>query len=227
MAQSSSRLIRLGVALGLLGLASVVALPRVMELVLDAPMPTRARLVPEACPVQSDDERFFQRREGRVVFDLWTPVSRMWTGMSEPILACGPSQFDEVYRVTWSHAFAQYSPFIVRGTRTGRVKAIVAAEFAWPAAWSRDLRLAERRRTERALSDDEWVDLIGSMQKAQFWEMSSTNDRWGADGSSWLLEARRGSGYHVVERWSPEDGPFRSLGLTLMRLGGFEEPTID
>jgi hypothetical protein len=42
----------------------------------------------------------------------------------------------------------------------------------------------------------------------------------GEDGANWVLEGRRGNAYHVVHRWSADDGPFREACLTLLRVAG-------
>jgi hypothetical protein len=44
----------------------------------------------------------------------------------------------------------------------------------------------------------------------------------GLDGSQWLLEAADSHGYHFVDRFSPESGGVRDLGLALLRLTGWE-----
>ena len=50
--------------------------------------------------------------------------------------------------------------------------------------------------------------------------MPTFKDAVGIDGAAWLVEARVGRRYHVVDRWSPRPGAFRSLGLTFMRIAG-------
>lgn len=44
------------------------------------------------------------------------------------------------------------------------------------------------------------------------------------DGAQWVIEAHGPGGYRYVDRWSPEDGPVRELGLHLLGLTGW---TID
>lgn len=39
----------------------------------------------------------------------------------------------------------------------------------------------------------------------------------GADGSRWVIEGIRHGTYHLVDRWSPQDGPVRELGLYFLR----------
>jgi hypothetical protein len=39
-----------------------------------------------------------------------------------------------------------------------------------------------------------------------------------ADGAQWILEVVDGHAYHFVDRWSPESGIMRDVGLSLMAL---------
>ena len=39
----------------------------------------------------------------------------------------------------------------------------------------------------------------------------------GTDGARWVIEGVRGGTYHLVDRWSPENGPVRELGLYFIR----------
>lgn len=49
-----------------------------------------------------------------------------------------------------------------------------------------------------------------------FWHLANpVNDQTGSDGSQWVIEGIKGGQYHVVDRWSPKNGPVRELGLML------------
>jgi len=39
-----------------------------------------------------------------------------------------------------------------------------------------------------------------------------------SDGAQWIVEVRDGDDYHFVDRWSPEEGLVREIGLLLMSL---------
>jgi len=69
------------------------------------------------------------------------------------------------------------------------------------------------------------LDLIESMG---FWQMPSEparSDTVGLDGAQRILEASSHSVYHVIDRWSPQDGPLRELGLYLaLGLGKLNVP---
>jgi hypothetical protein len=62
---------------------------------------------------------------------------------------------------------------------------------------------------------DHFLELL---QEADFWntptEQPESNEI-GADGAQWIIEGVTGGHYHVVDRWSPDDGPFRKAALFL------------
>lgn len=63
-------------------------------------------------------------------------------------------------------------------------------------------------------------DFLVMVQRAHFWELSSTennSDRVGLDGAQWIFEGAKFRTYHLVDRWSPEKGSFRELALLLIR----------
>jgi hypothetical protein len=54
------------------------------------------------------------------------------------------------------------------------------------------------------------------LDKLNFWKMPNpVNDQRGTDGSQWIIEGVKGGLYHVLDRWSPEKGIVRELGLIL------------
>jgi hypothetical protein len=44
----------------------------------------------------------------------------------------------------------------------------------------------------------------------------------GADGARWIVEARDGAGYRLVQRWSPVSGPVHDLGMLLVGYTGWK-----
>jgi hypothetical protein len=47
----------------------------------------------------------------------------------------------------------------------------------------------------------------------------------GCDGADWILEAVKDGRYKLVIRWSPRNGPVRTLGLTMVnKLGELKIP---
>jgi len=47
----------------------------------------------------------------------------------------------------------------------------------------------------------------------------------GVDGAQWIFEASNKGNHHVIDRWSPRNGPVRELGLYVVRkLGKLDVP---
>lgn len=73
----------------------------------------------------------------------------------------------------------------------------------------------------KQLSSEQVNALTVMFRTAQFWAMPTTEESSGKDGARWILEGVDGGQYHIVERWSPKDGPVRQLGLQLLRLSAY------
>lgn len=81
---------------------------------VDPPRLSRARKVLEACPPIVDLSVADPSR-----LELWQSYAPLWRDMDEPLLACGRSAADEVYRLTWWHAFTRFDPYVIRAERSG------------------------------------------------------------------------------------------------------------
>jgi hypothetical protein len=59
-------------------------------------------------------------------------------------------------------------------------------------------------------------------QQANFWSMKTveTNDknRYGMDGTQWILEGAKDWNYHVVDRWTPKEGDYKQICSYLLEL---------
>jgi hypothetical protein len=112
----------------------------------------------------------------------------------------------EVYRFTWNRLF-EWNVVRIARTEAGPV-----------------LRYYRRYRKEPdpiTLSMDDWSRLQAQVEAMHFWLLDPHNDRMGFDGSHWLIEGRRGYGYHTVHRWSPDpDDDLCALGQIFFELAG-------
>jgi len=55
------------------------------------------------------------------------------------------------------------------------------------------------------------------VERSKFWKLPPVLDDGGVDGAQWIIEGVRYGDYHVVDRWSPQNGEIRSLGLYILR----------
>lgn len=76
------------------------------------------------------------------------------------------------------------------------------------------------------------VELLGrepSGMMRPFWAMPSIGgdaDAAVGGGTTWILEWRQGSRYHVVSRWQPQTGPFVETAHLVLHLAGVSEEEL-
>ena len=83
--------------------------------------------------------------------------------------------------------------------------------------------------TTREIGVKEVRHLQDLVRALDFWHMPpepAPNDKVvGVDGAQWIFEASNKGNYHVIDRWSPRNGPVRELGLYVVRkLGKLDVP---
>jgi hypothetical protein len=141
--------------------------------------------------------------------------------MNEPSLSCGPLEAADTYRLTWLRTF--HHPIAVRVARRDRAFDLVGLELNGAGGYGPGTVM---RRVQKTLSRGDWGSVEAAITQAAFWRMPTkpNDDARGADGSEWIFEGRRDSGYHIVVRWSPDGGAYRRLGLTLVQLAGLAVP---
>jgi hypothetical protein len=67
------------------------------------------------------------------------------------------------------------------------------------------------------LTREKTVWFLGKIEENKFWELPSVDrSRIGADGAAWVIEGVKNGSYHVVDRWSPDNGPVRVIGLLML-----------
>lgn len=67
----------------------------------------------------------------------------------------------------------------------------------------------------RPLTREQTNMFLARLGKDKFWELPSYENSGGNDGSQWIIEGVKDGKYHVVDRWTPNEGPVRELGLAL------------
>ncbi len=104
----------------------------------------------------------------------------------------------------------------VRISRTGHIYQLTAIELSGKGGYEPG-HIAQKVRRE--LDEVEWQSVMRSLKRISFWDMSTkpppTNEI-GVDGAEWIIEGRAG-GYHVVDRWSGDDG-VAEVGRSFLKL---------
>ena len=74
------------------------------------------------------------------------------------------------------------------------------------------LSLNKRKR----LTNQETAKFQAQLQFYRIWAEPTLEERSGLDGARWIFEGVKAGAYHVVDRWCPENGPVRTIGLNMM-----------
>ena len=177
---------------------------------------TRAQRAPDRCPDTSTPDYYFPAglmfphkpeydESERELYSLYL------RRMEAASLACGVER-GESYRVV-----ALYPPLMVQITRDGGrpvLRGIELKEFT---------QLGQpgpvTRRIDRELTEGEWQRATDALARAEFWRSPV---REGRCEFCWILEGRRGHGYHLVLR---SYGDYEQAFLTLLGLAGIKDPT--
>ena len=81
---------------------------------------------------------------------------------------------------------------------------------------------AQTRELSRRLTPVEVRDLDTVLGRAALPGQPARNCPLGTDGARWIIESVEPStGYTYLNRWSPEDGPVREVGLHMLGLTGW------
>ncbi len=123
----------------------------------------------------------------------------------------------ECYRLIWSNVFNDTAHVITIG------KDLTFIHKKLPKNPDSTRIIAEK--IEIKLLKREWRALQQSVYKNKYWTLPREIDRYGCDGGTWIIEGRRPDAarcgkrdYHIVSRWSPEEGDFRNLCETIMNI---------
>ena len=124
----------------------------------------------------------------------------------------------EVYRFTWLRSFHKAMSFrlTITPAGTGQLSVTRTNGAGGYDPGSIDLK----KNVEIQNSDVE--ALRNGLKDMGFWLMPAKEETRGMDGAEWLLESVSGGLYHLVVRWSPQDGKFRDWAMSLMILGNVE-----
>jgi hypothetical protein len=117
-------------------------------------------------------------------------------------------------RFTWLRSFHNPVSIRVEYLQSGRARMT-----ATRARVAGSHYLGHVQRVERVLTHEE-LDRLDSTRLGP--DSDAGEYCRGADGSNWIIEESGPEGYAFVDRWSPEDGPVRELGMTLLNFTGWK-----
>lgn len=174
------------------------------------------------CPPQQASDYFFPSGSLDANWNELDDAKRTWyssqlSAMHEQSLSCGAPI--DGYRFTWLRSF--HPPVVIRIIARGDAGDHTLSALELSGNRDGDPGKQSKQLTKK-LTNAQVAQLLRSLKEEQFWELPGREDLLGADGAQWIVEAQKGGKYHVVNRWSPEDGPVRRLGLMFISLSGWE-----
>jgi hypothetical protein len=130
-----------------------------------------------------------------------------------PLFPRKPSKDIECYRFTWTRAF--HKPVVLRVDVKRENDATLTIKIGELAPWSHKITKLARNEKKR-LEKDAVQSLKATVKRTNFFELPSYEKVEGLDGSDWTIEALVEGRYHIVSRWSPQNGPVREIGMVLI-----------
>lgn len=146
---------------------------------------------------------------------LYEWYSTQLQALDEPSLwSLSQTQKEQSYRFLWLRTF--HHPMAIRidmnvdGTSRLTTKLTSGAGGYGPG------RLVQNDTSTLTKEQTDWF--LGKIQEPKFWELAAFDkSRIGLDGAQWIVEGAKNGNYHIVDRWSPKDGPVRVIGLLMLK----------
>jgi hypothetical protein len=121
-------------------------------------------------------------------------------------------------RFTWLPSF--HHPVIVRiETAPSGQARLLAASLSGAGGYDPG---TSERRIDRMLTSEESRRLGAILAQARLFQLPLKVCDGGCDGAEWIFEGVDESGYHYLDRWSPEKGAPHKVGLFLLSLTGWQ-----
>jgi len=128
----------------------------------------------------------------------------------------------DIYRFTWLRSFEK--PIVVRIAQTeGGVLLMTASRLSGMGAY---VPGSVEARIVRRLSQDEANQFRRALSAANGLRLRAVSCRWGYDGAQWIFEGVDRGRYRYVERWTPDRGSVRALGLVMLSFTGWETEPV-
>jgi hypothetical protein len=150
--------------------------------------------------------------------------SRQLSAMDEPSVWKAAARKDaEIYRFTWLRTF--HPPYAFRlEVRADGTGSLVAKSASGAGGYDPGRLTLNKTIALDAKPVRQFTVALG---KLGFWNHPTQDPAPpGFDGSRWVLEGVKGGRYHVVDRWTPDEGPYRKLLLDLVALAGISVEPI-
>lgn len=118
------------------------------------------------------------------------------------------------YRFLWTRSFHFPASFNLEINTDGSAQLIVKGLLGIGSLYTEELAKSKSFK----ISKNAVKKFLDYLEKADFWNMPQDEPPRGLDGANWIIEGVKNGRYHIVDRWCPEEGPFREAALYLIKL---------
>jgi hypothetical protein len=130
-----------------------------------------------------------------------------------PLWSLSKTQGRQSYRFLWLRTF--HHPVAIRLDVNSDGTSRLATKMTSGAGGFKPGHLIQQDVVTLTKTQTDWF--LGKIDENKFWELPSKDvQSAGLDGSQWIIEAVKNGNYHIVDRWTPGDGPVRVLGLLMV-----------
>ena len=119
------------------------------------------------------------------------------------------------YRFLWLRSF--HHPVSIRMVIQGDGQALVTTKIADGAGGYEPGRLISN--TSRYLTKEQTSFFVERIAGSGFWDAPTREVSPGVvnlDGAEWIFEGVKDGKYHVLDRWSPKEGPMHDIGIMML-----------
>jgi hypothetical protein len=117
--------------------------------------------------------------------------------MREPIVFKDKSK-TESYRFTWLRTFND--PVAIRIEKHNDVYALYWKSCEGSGGYAPGKLIVDQ---QKLISEETWIEFIKRLNQIDFWNLSTREKNLGMDGAQWILEGKKPTQYHIVDRWTP------------------------
>ncbi len=133
-----------------------------------------------------------------------------------PLWKAAKDEHAELFRFSYIRSFDAPICVRVQFDRDGSGHLVVKMLNKEGSYWSAQMF----RTATRDLPQQEIDEFRRELANADFWTLPVWERVLGLDGAEWIIEGATPDEYHVVTRWSPQDGPVRAIGLMMLKFSG-------
>jgi hypothetical protein len=121
----------------------------------------------------------------------------------------------QVYRFLWLRSF--HHPVVVRLNVNGDGTGTLVTKVTGGQGGYKPVKLIENRTEQLSKQRTKWF--LDRIEELKYWELPTREEEnpnvVNLDGAQWVVEGVRNETYKIVDRWSPEKGPIKAIGLMM------------